>query len=163
MLTNTAFAIVLADALGRPGLDTGLRRIRALPDAPPSIEVTQPGRDIRARPTDVVPLEMVASDDFGVARVELVYHKLGGPEHRVPVPMGAIRDGKVPARLAWALAPIQAKEFEVVAYHAEARDANDVDGPGVGRSPSSSSSSPTGPTPPSASNRASPPPKRSTC
>ena len=135
VLTNTAFAIVLADASGRTGLDTGLRRIRALADAPPSIEVTRPGRDIRARPADVVPLEMVASDDFGVARVELVYHKLGGPEQRVPVPMGAIQDGKIPARLAWALAPIRAKEFEVVAYHAEARDANDVDGPGVGRSP----------------------------
>jgi hypothetical protein len=135
VLSNMAFTVVLADAQGRPGIDAAVRRIRALADAPPSIEITQPGHDIRARPTDVVPVEAVASDDFGVARVELVYHKLGEPEQRVDVPMGAVKNGKVTARMALALAPLQPAEYELVAYHAEARDANDVDGPGVGRSP----------------------------
>ena len=135
VLSNMAFTVVLADAKGRPGIDATVRRVRALADAPPTVEVTLPGRDIRALPTDTVPISMAASDDHGVASMELVFHKLGEPARKVSVPMEALKDGKVTGRLVLALAPLKLREYELVAYHAEARDFNDVDGPGVGRSP----------------------------
>jgi hypothetical protein len=131
---DNAYSFVLADSRGRPGLDRSLHRVRALPDEPPKIEITQPGQDIRANPTNTVPLRIEASDDFGIASARLVFHKLGQPEREVSLDVSAFKDGKLTTAAEIALAPLQLREYELVAYHAEARDNNDFDGPGVGRS-----------------------------
>lgn len=131
---DNAYSFVLADSRGRPGLDRSLHRVRALPDEPPKIEITQPGQDIRANPTNTVPLRIEASDDFGIASSRLVFHKLGQPEREVALDVSAFKDGKLTTAAEIALAPLQLREYELVAYHAEARDNNDFDGPGIGRS-----------------------------
>ncbi len=131
---DNAYGFVLADTRGRAALDHSIHLIRALPDEAPKIDFTQPGQDIRALATNTVPLEMAASDDFGIASVKVLFHKLGEPERELAVDLGAFKDGKLTAAARLALAPLQLRDYELVAYHAEACDNNDFDGPGIGRS-----------------------------
>jgi hypothetical protein len=136
VVTNdTDYAFVLTDAKGRAGIDHTRFHIQALPDHPPKVDIAEPGEDIRADPTDIVPLKVVASDDFGVESIRIVYHKLGEPEKVLEVRDRHVKDGETLAAGVIRLEEMNLKPFEVVAYHAEARDNNTFDGPGIGRSP----------------------------
>lgn len=55
-------------------------RIDLLEDLPPSIRVTEPGRDAQASPIEEVYLQFSAQDDYGVGDVRLAYAINGGPE-----------------------------------------------------------------------------------
>lgn len=133
---DTEYSIVLADVRGRPGPANAVRHpIRALPDLPPKVDVTEPGEDIRADPDEVIPLKVAASDDFGLESITLVYHVLGGPEQRLEVRDRHTKDGQTLGAVVLRLESLGVKPYDVVAYHAEARDNNTLDGPGIGRSP----------------------------
>jgi hypothetical protein len=45
--------------------------LTAIPDAPPTITVSQPGRDVDARPGDKLALVAQATDDYGLSQVRL--------------------------------------------------------------------------------------------
>ncbi len=136
LVTNdNAYRFDLTDTRGRPGIDTTTHVVRALPDNPPKVDIAEPGEDIRADPGDIVPLKVVASDDFGIAGIRIVYHKLGEPEKVLEVRDRHVKDGETLAAGVIRLEDLKLKPYEVVAYHAEARDNNDFDGPGIGRSP----------------------------
>ena len=65
--------------LGRGRLREELRtrrfRVEALPDDPPELEVSGPGGAVEIKPDDVLPLAVLASDDFALSRLELVVVK----------------------------------------------------------------------------------------
>ena len=135
-LTNdTAYEYALTDLKGRPGIDRSLFRIRALPDQPPKVDITEPGEDIRAEPTEKVPLMLKATDDFGIASLRIIYHKLGGSNTTLEVRDRHVNDGETLAAAVLRLEGMKLRPFDVLAYYAEARDNNDFDGPGIGRSP----------------------------
>src|SRR5690606_11768049 len=48
-------------------------------DRPPSVEVSSPSNDMTARPDDEIDIEFTASDDFGIAKSELVVY-VDGPD-----------------------------------------------------------------------------------
>ena len=136
VLTNdNSYRFDLTDSRGRPGIDATQHVVRALPDNAPKVAITEPGEDIRADPADIVPLKVVASDDFAVEKIRVVYHKLGGPEKVLEVRDRHVKDGETLAAAVIRLEELGLKQYEVVAYHAEAVDNNTFDGPGVGRSP----------------------------
>ena len=133
---DAEYAIVIADAHGRPATSNSARYpIRALPDQPPTVEITEPGEDIRADPDEIIPLKVTASDDFGLESITLVYHVLGGPEQRLEVRDRHLKDGQTIGAAVLRLGTLQLKPYDVVSYYAEARDNNTLDGPGIGRSP----------------------------
>ena len=134
--SDSEYSIVIADTRGRPSAANGVRHpIRALPDLPPKVEITEPGEDIRADPDDIVPLKVAASDDFGLESITVVYHALGGPEQRLEVRDRHLKDGQTLGAVVLRLEGLRLKPYDVVSYHAEARDNNTLDGPGIGRSP----------------------------
>lgn len=136
LFADSSYSIVIADSRGRPGLANSVRHpIRALPDLPPKVDVTEPGEDIRADPDELIPLKVAASDDFGLESITLVYHVLGGPEYRLEVRDRHTKDGQTLGAVVLRLESLGVKPYDVVAYHAEARDNNTLDGPGIGRSP----------------------------
>jgi len=59
--------------------------IDVLPDRPPTVRMTKPGRDIKVMSVDEVFTEARAEDDYGVARLELVYSVNGADERAVPL------------------------------------------------------------------------------
>jgi len=127
--------VELADAAGHKGGNETPYHIKVLPDEPPKVEILDPGMDVRADATNKVPLKISVADDFGVEDIKLVFQKLNGPEQTV---VCAKKDSNQKEAMADAqidLTPLHLKEYELVAYHAEARDNNTLDGPGIGKSP----------------------------
>jgi hypothetical protein len=127
--------VELADAAGHKGGNDTPYHIKVLPDEPPKVEILDPGMDIRAEATNKIPLKISVADDFGVEDIKLVFQKLNGPEQTV---VCARKDSHLKEATADAqidLTPLHLKEYELVAYHAEARDNNTLDGPGIGKSP----------------------------
>jgi hypothetical protein len=74
--------------------------LSALPDSPPTVAVTTPGRDTDAKPGDKLDLEAQATDDYGLTHVQLEIAKNDAKEFAAvqswPI---AAKDGK-PARAA---------------------------------------------------------------
>lgn len=62
--------------------------IDVLDDGAPTVRFTAPGRDTRPTSIDEVRLEAQADDDYGVARIDLVYSVNGGEEQTVPLYSG---------------------------------------------------------------------------
>lgn len=134
--SDSEYSMVIADTQGRPSLANAARHpIRALPDLPPKVDVTEPGEDIRADPDEIIPLKVAASDDFGLDSITIVYHVLGGPEQRLEVRDRHLKDGQTLGAVVLRLGNLGLKPYDVVSYYAEARDNNTFDGPGIGRSP----------------------------
>jgi len=134
-VTNADYWIELADAKGHQGGNEQRYHLIVLPDGPPKIEIVEPGHDIRADATNTIPLKITASDDFGVTEIKVLYHRLGGPEQALNCAFTNKPGGGVMGGVELALAGLELKEFELIAYHAEAKDNNTLDGPGIGVSP----------------------------
>ena len=132
---DTDYWIELEDKKGHHGVNEKPYHIRAIPDNPPKIEISEPAKDIRASNTNKVLVKMSVTDDFGVDEIKLVVNKLGGAQQVIPATRDSTRDGEITATAELDLSALGLKEYELVAYHAEATDNNTLDGPGVGKSP----------------------------
>ena len=132
---DTDYWIELEDKKGHHGVNEKPYHIRAIPDNPPKIEISEPAKDIRASTTTKVLVKMSVTDDFGVDESNLVVNKLGGAQQVIPAKRDSTRDGEITATAELDLSALGLKEYELVAYHAEATDNNTLDGPGVGKSP----------------------------
>jgi hypothetical protein len=127
--------VELADAAGHKGGNETPYHIKVLPDEPPKVEIVDPGMDIRSDATNMVALKISATDDFGVEDIKLVFQKLNGPEQTVVCSRKDSNQKETMADAQIDLTPLHLKEYELVAYHAEAKDNNTLDGPGIGKSP----------------------------
>lgn len=125
----------LIDADGRKGGETQPYRLTVLPDEAPDVAIFEPALDVRANPTDRIPIEISVTDDFGVEGLELVFHKVGGAEQVIPCTVRMQDPTHATASVEIDLAPLGLRDYELVAYHARARDNNTLDGPGTGQSP----------------------------
>lgn len=108
--------------------------IALLEDRPPRVAIEGPRRNEAVSPQAVLELRVVASDDIGLASLELF---AGGAEDRLDSlrswPEVAGTRGSTERRYRLRIGSLAGVGSELVLV-AEARDANDVDGPGVGRS-----------------------------
>ena len=129
---DTDFWIELADAKGHTGGNEAPFHVKALPDNAPKVEIDEPGKDLRAEATNTVPVKISVTDDFGVNEVRLVYHRLGGPEQVFTAKRNGETNSVVTTEIP--LSSLGLKEYELVAYHAEATDNNTLDGPGISKS-----------------------------
>ncbi len=75
--------------------------LNMLPDAPPTMLVTEPGRDMDVRPGDKVEMEAQATDDYGLTAMRLEVARNSDREFKTlqSWPVAAGKDGK-PARAA---------------------------------------------------------------
>ena len=132
---SSDYRIELTDRNGRTGGNETPFHLVVVPDEPPQVDVVDPQADVRADPTNTVPLRITASDDFAVAGIKVVYNKLGGPEEALVCNVTNLNEPEASAMANLDLAPLHLQPYELVAYHAEARDNNTLDGPGLGKSP----------------------------
>jgi hypothetical protein len=103
--------------------------IDVLDDEAPVVSFAKPGRDLRSTSIDEVFAEAQADDDFGVARLELVYSVNGGLEKTLRLASG----GATPAKQLSAGHTFFLEEFglqpgDVVSYFARASDNDAVSG-----------------------------------
>jgi hypothetical protein len=97
--------------------------VDALDDFPPTISIRKPGRDVRPTNVEEVFVEVEATDDFGVGRVELVYSVNGQAEKAVTLKDStAARSKDVIAGHTFFLEELGLQAGDVVSYYARARD-----------------------------------------
>jgi hypothetical protein len=111
------------------------------PDQPPAVRITAPGKDITAPVNGTVEIEGAATDDFGIAKLELHLQVVGG--EKLPVrPYMADKLGKpgfgtprsLDYRAALPLAELGQKPGAVIEYWLEASDGCDFPGPQTAQS-----------------------------
>src|SRR6476620_11091792 len=96
--------------------------IDVLPDRPPTVQFTKPESDQKVLSVDEVYTEVCAQDDYGVAKVDLVYSVNGAEDHAVPLQDAtrAMRDISAGVRLM--LEGFKLEPGDIVSYYARATD-----------------------------------------
>jgi hypothetical protein len=116
--------------------DAADRAVRALPDEAPRVSLVQPSEDLIVDRPDPIDLRWDASDDVGIAHVDLVVRAPGGEESRRRV--GSYEDGSQPmlanGTAPFDLALLAARPGDAFTVWLEARDGDVVSGPNLGRS-----------------------------
>ncbi|MCD6508003.1 hypothetical protein J7M22_15455 [Candidatus Poribacteria bacterium] len=103
-------------------------------DEPPKLQFISPEREVILDESMLLPIQVAAEDDFGIASLSLVYRIKGGEEEkrielrRFDKPITAINFDYT-----WDLSNLNLLPEDEVHYFVEARDANDLTGPGIGR------------------------------
>jgi hypothetical protein len=130
----TGLSIQLTDTQGISSKDPAVYRVEIVPDQPPSLRMTSPTRreDLVTKRAQVI-VAMDASDDYGLAKIVIRYKLAGsagdGKRIELNVPAGAKSfRGYYPLKID-ALSPLPT-EGQTIEWWVEARDANDVTGPG---------------------------------
>ncbi len=80
--SNQTWYLELIDALGRKSLPEQ-KRISVIPDNPPEISILYPGEDIMLNQNLLLPLIVVASDDFGLKNMALKFNVNDGVEQNI--------------------------------------------------------------------------------
>jgi hypothetical protein len=113
--------------------EQGYWPIRVVPDKPPKVSVTQPGRDTTASPGTKVEIVAKATDDYRVRHMAVRYKKGKGSDGEFQVlaesakfddPKAAVLSGTI------VIDKQSYKEGDVITYYAEATDNRDL--PGIG-------------------------------
>ncbi len=129
------FSLLSMDSLVNRG---ALRyRVEMLEDRPPYVEITAPGMDIEAQPEDILPIEVLAGDDFGVAGIVLYYRHIASGDtglwQKKPFSIKE-NEGQSHGRILFDFSEKAIAYGDQMEYFAQAMDGNNVSGPGVARS-----------------------------
>ena len=132
----TGFSIHLEDKYGFRSKDDAVYRLEVLPDRAPVVRITYPERKedlITQRATVLIGFEAV--DDFAVKQLFLRYTVDGGEEGGIELTLDAPARS-LRRRYDWKVGALNPKppEGATLEYWIEARDNNNVTGPGIGTS-----------------------------
>jgi len=85
VVDDNSYRVALADREGMSNDGETEYFIRTLEDRPPDVRVLKPAQDRSVTRLEEVDIEAQAEDDYGVARLDLVYSVRGGAEKTVPL------------------------------------------------------------------------------
>ncbi|MDQ3698058.1 MAG: hypothetical protein M3373_08555, partial [Gemmatimonadota bacterium] len=104
--------------------------IDVLEDGAPTVSIRKPGRDMKVTALEEVFAEVVAEDDYGVGRLELIYAVNGGARRTVTLRgAGSKPLEEVSAGHTFFLEEFGLQPGDLVSYFARATDADRVRGP----------------------------------
>ena len=121
------YHLELRDQKGVASRDPIRYLIQVLRDAPPSVALAEPGRDLDLPKSMNVGLKVEAADDFGVGRLSLIWRINDQADQRRDLPFRAGR--QVSLAQTWALGDLDLLPEDRVFYHIEAFDNDAVAGP----------------------------------
>ncbi|NBV24053.1 MAG: hypothetical protein EBS05_19305 [Proteobacteria bacterium] len=132
----SGFSIHLEDKFGFRSKEDAVYRLEVLPDKAPVVRITYPERKeelITQRATVLIGFEAV--DDFAVKQLFLRYTVDGGEEKGIELTLEAPQRS-LRRRYDWKVGALNPKppEGSMLEYWIEARDNNNVTGPGIGTS-----------------------------
>ena len=130
---DNSYRVWLSPLLGRPVRETRPHRIVVEADRPPEVDIMAPADRLELAAPRPVEVGYSARDDYGLARIDLVYRVNNGPEQRTllkdPQGVRAVRGTTLFEPTTAMLTP-----GARVAYHIEASDRDDVSGSKTGAS-----------------------------
>lgn len=124
VLADGGYRVELAREDGRMVDASPEYHIDVLADLPPTVVISEPGRDASASAVEEIFIESRADDDYGIGALSLIYSVNGAPEDTVSLYSGSssrlqeVSAGYTLFLEEWALDP-----GDVVSYYAVARDA----------------------------------------
>ena len=121
VVEDGSYRVALADAQGLSSRGDTEYFIRTLEDRPPEVHVVKPASDRRVTKLEEVGIEAEATDDFGVAALDLVYSVRGGPNKVVPLSI-PVRSTAVSGRHTLYLEDLDVAPGDFVSYYVRARD-----------------------------------------
>ena len=123
--------VALEPALtGKPAGARRLIGISVIPDQPPSVRITAPGKDLKfIDGKQLIPITIEASDDNAIASLRLRYTKVSGSGERftftegeVPLLIARTDERSWKARASWRLDSLALEPGDMVVYRALAAD-----------------------------------------
>lgn len=103
-------------------------------DGVPTVDITSPVAELTVTEKDGVPLRFEAADDYGVAKVELVYKIGDADEQIVPLASWAEPKRRADGGHTWELSMLSVHPGDVITYYLRATDNDAVGGAKQGQS-----------------------------
>lgn len=97
--------------------------IEVSPDRAPSVHISSPGRDSRVTSVEEPLIEVTASDDLGIGRLELIYSINGGPEQILSLHEDNRRPRELDTAHTLFLEELGLQPGDLIAYYARVGDA----------------------------------------
>ncbi len=124
---SDSFQFRLASAAGLRNQNEPLRVIQVIPDRPPRVEILGDSEPMKVRADEIVPIEVLADDDFGVMELLVVVENLTAGKKPTTLPeWTSSKTGPterlVQDRYELNLAPLNLKNGDILGYRAVARD-----------------------------------------
>ncbi len=121
------YRIELDEADGTPHRASAEYQIQILEDQPPTLMVTKPGRDVRANKIEEIFAEVLAEDDYGVGKVELLFSVNGGEEQTVSLSSGRSGRKSITAGHTFYLEDYELEDGDFISFYARATDRKSVE------------------------------------
>ena len=131
---DTSIVVIVTDEGGRAVRDSDRRALHAVPDAAPVVQLLSPESDETIDPDDLFLVSYGVTDDVGVVDVDLVLTPPDGRERRRRLQSLSPSLQTVTGDTTLEASDLGIEPGDHVGLRIEAHDANDVTGPGVGRS-----------------------------
>ncbi len=138
---RATYHVRLEDAEGFTNADPIEYKLDLLPDEAPAVSIVYPGKNIDVVDNSGVPLRLKIHDDFGFTSLKIAYRLVHSRyEHAdsvfamvsIPLPTDERNSTEEDIDFQWDLAPLGLVPEDVVEYHAEVFDNDDVSGPKKG-------------------------------
>ena len=119
---DVVFRVLLRDEHGFANIEPLMHEIHVVRDEPPSVRIVTPGRQVRLKPSDVLPIRLRAKDDLGVAKAELLYRLGGGKPTALPVALDRAGDRTVEQLTTFDLSAVDIGSARRVRYRIRVAD-----------------------------------------
>lgn len=119
---DDSYRVNLADVDGLRAAGDTEYFIRLMDDRPPDVRIIRPSRDQQITPLEEVAIEARADDDYGVAKLDLVYSVSGAPEKVIPFSRVTGTEVQKTGAFVLAAEDLKVQPGDVITYYARARD-----------------------------------------
>ena len=130
LVENLAYTLELAATGGVRAASHGPHTVKAIPDNPPFVRIESPDRETMLEADMLVPLSVVALDDYGISQMKVYYEFKGGKgEFDLPY------RGKAQARCdyTWDVTQLDVFPGDAVSYYVQVADNDALTGPKYSR------------------------------
>lgn len=120
--TDQTWNLKLIDADQRENRTPPFVDLAVIPNLPPEIKITFPGRDTRVSPLEEALVQGTVVDDYGLQQVGIVYSIPGQPAHTVQLKNSKPNDLEFAAEHLLSLEQLQVQPDTLISYHLFAED-----------------------------------------
>jgi hypothetical protein len=128
---DTTYKVKAVDQYGFATPESMTFKIKAMPNAAPTVKIKEPGDDLILADPTPVHVEYEATDDYGVHALRLAYQVKGAELKKIDLPLGAEDPPPAAGGFDWSLAESGIEQGDRIVYWLEAEDLTSEDKPHV--------------------------------
>jgi hypothetical protein len=133
ILDSGQYRVEASDKNGKLWAEPAFHTITSIPDKVPEVTLIEPDKDLVVSQDQKLPLKFQARDDYGIESFSLVFTSRG-KEKRVAIKELKPAELDADGEYEWVISEHNLLPGEKTTYYIEAKDNNNVTGPGLGKS-----------------------------